>query len=434
MYNVIFCWVGIVMYLINFSLLFRNRNFGLLYLGQAISFLGTMITSVAVPYQVYHLTHSTLMIGLCSLFQLAPLLVTALFGGALADRYHRKKLLIIAEIFLALGSLLFAFNTFNSSPKIWIIFLLSAFMSCFSGLHRPSFNSLMQQLLKKEDMASASTLTAFIVSFNMIAGPAFGGLIIAHFGLMNAYLVDFFSFAFSLLAISLITTNCVLENPSSGSPWASIKEGLRYAWSRQELLGSYSVDFLAMIFGMPIALFPAIAQNYEGAKTLGLLYSAPAAGALILSFMSGWTKKVKHHGRAIGIAAIFWGLAIVFFGLASNLYLALFFLMLAGAMDAVSGIFRSTLWNETIPTRLRGRLSGIEMISYLSGPKLGDTESGLAAACFGITFSVVSGGLLCIFSVMLCCFLLPQFWNYRSSISADSLSLADSDAVSEQTT
>lgn len=170
-----------------------------------------------------------------------------------------------------------------------------------------------------------------------------------------------------------------------------------------------------MIFGMPMALFPAIAEHFGGASTLGLLYSAPAVGALVISFFSGWVDKVKRHGAAIAIAAMFWGVAIILFGLSHNLWLALFFLSLAGAADAVSGIYRSILWNETIPNNLRGRLAGIEMISYLSGPKLGDTEAGLVAAAFGVTASVVSGGILCLAGVAVSCYLLPKFWGYQNN-------------------
>jgi len=198
----------------------------------------------------------------------------------------------------------------------------------------------------------------------------------------------------------------------------SVKIGFNYAISKQPLMGSYLVDFAAMIFGMPMALFPAIAENFGGANTLGFLYSAPAVGALIISIVSGWAHRIKRHGVAIAVSASLWGIAIILFGLSHKLWLALFFLVCAGAADAVSGIFRSVLWNETIPNNLRGRLAGIEMISYLSGPKLGDTEAGLVAAAFGITFSVVSGGVLCIIGVGACCIFLPKFWRYCSEIDS----------------
>ena len=401
-------------YFINLDILKRNRNFRLLYIGQSISFFGTMITTVAVPYQIYHETSSTLMVGLLSLAQLIPLLFTALIGGVFADRYHRRILLLISESILAIGCLLLAFNAHLVHPQIWVLFVLASLMSALTGLHRPSLDSIKQQIVAKEDFPTVSALIITTVSITMIAGPAIGGLLIAHFGIVITYLIDFATFLISLITIILMTDIPKPKWMHDQSTLGALKSGLRYAVSRQELMGTYFVDFIAMIFGMPMALFPAIAQAHGGAKTLGLLYSAPAFGALVISLFSGWTKQVKHHGIAIAIAASLWGVAIIFFGLASNLWVALFFLSLAGAFDAISGIFRSTLWNETIPNEYRGRLAGIEMISYLSGPKLGDTEAGLVAAAFGISFSIVSGGVLCIVGVGACCYFLPKFISYKS--------------------
>lgn len=400
-------------YLINLSI-FRNRNFSLLFTGQFISFFGTMITGVALPYQIYTETHSTLMVGLLSLVQLLPLLVTALIGGVFADRYHRRLLLLIAESVLAIGSLLLALNAFSAVSHIWIIFIVSALMSAFNGLHRPALESIVQQIVDKKDFAMVGSLSTFKYSVGMIAGPAVGGLLIASAGVAITYFIDFLSFAISLLAIFSMTNIPKPQVAQDESTILALRTGLRYALSRQELIGTYVVDFVAMIFGMPTALFPAIALSFGGAQALGMLYAAPAVGALVVSFFSGWVKNVKRHGVAIAMAAALWGLAIIFFGFSTHFIFALFFLALAGAFDAISGIFRSIMWNETIPNTLRGRMAGIEMISYLSGPRMGDTEAGLVAAAFGITASVVSGGVLCILSVGVCCYLLPKFWHYRS--------------------
>lgn len=401
-------------YLIDFSLLHRNRNFCLLYVGQFVSFMGTMITRVALPYQVYHETHSTLWIGLLSLCELLPLLATALLGGVLADRHHRQRLLFIAEILLVMGCLLLIYNVMLTKPHIWIIFVAGTFMSAMDGLHRPSRDSLIQQMVAKEDFSTVGALSTFMYSVGMIAGPAMAGLIIAHFGLVTTFSVDLASYLVSLMTLVMMKG---IPNPKVTqdlSTFSSLKQGLQYALSKQELLGTYAVDFAAMVFGMPMALFPAIAESFGGVKTLGLLYAAPAVGALVISFCSGWAGRIKRHGVAIAIAALFWGIAIVFFGLSKNLWLALFFLSMAGAFDAISGIFRQTMWNTIIPNHYRGRLAGIEMIGYLSGPKLGDTEAGLVAAAFGVTASVVSGGLFCMIGVAVCCYYLPRFWQYRA--------------------
>lgn len=401
-------------YLLNVSILRRNRNFSFLFFGQSISFFGTMITSVALPYQIYHETHSTLMVGLLSLAQLLPLLVTALLGGVLADRHHRRSLLLITETMLALGCLCLALNSTLQTPYISLIFIVSMLMSAITGLHRPALDSIKQQIVDKKDFPAMSALLISVISIMMIAGPAIGGLIIAHFGLLVTFLVDFATFFISLVALLLMRNIPKPKGLRDQSTLSALNSGLRYAASRQELMGTYFVDFFAMIFGMPTALFPALALSFGGPQTLGLLYAAPAVGALLISLLSGWTKNVKRHGLAIAIAASLWGVSIIFFGLSTNLWVALFFLCLSGGFDAISGIFRSTMWNETIPQELRGRLAGIEMISYLSGPKLGDTEAGLVAAAFGVGFSIVSGGVLCVISVGLCCYFLPKFLTYQS--------------------
>nr|AIA16994.1 Transmembrane secretion effector [uncultured bacterium] len=402
-------------YLINFSIFRRNRNFALLYIGQFVSLFGTMITGVALPYQIYTLTHSTLMVGLLSLCQLIPLVFTALLGGVFADRYHRRRLLMIAETMLVMGCGLLAWNAHLAEPHLWIIFAAAMFMSAFTGLHRPALESIVQQLVAKADFPVVGSLGTFKSSVCMIAGPAIGGVIIASAGVVITYVVDCLTFAVSLTTLLLMThiPKPVLTVPDD-SAWTSLKASLLYAKSRQELLGTYFVDFVAMIFGMPTALFPAIAMSFGGAKTLGLLYAAPAVGALIVSLFSGWAKDVKRHGAAVAISAVLWGVSIIFFGLSTHLTAALIFLAFAGGFDAVSGIFRSVMWNQTIPIALRGRMAGIEMISYISGPRLGDTEAGLMAAAFGITFSVISGGVLCVLGVGICCWYLPKFWHYEA--------------------
>lgn len=400
--------------LLDFSLLKKNRDFRLLFSGQFISFIGTMITSVALPYQIYHLTQSTMMVGLLSLAQLLPLLITALVGGVFADRYNRRALLIISEALLAVGCCLLALNSYYSTPGLAVIFIVATLMSAITGLHRPAFDSITQQIVQPSDYKNVGALASFKFSFCMIIGPAIAGLIIAYYGIVITYIIDLFTFFVSLITLCMMHTIPKPEVKEHPSVLTSLKEGITFAFSRQELIGSYFVDFIAMIFAMPNALLPAMAQYYGGVKTLGLLYAAPAVGILIISFVSGWTSRVTHDGKAIAIAAGLWGASIIGFGLSHSLWLALFFLAFSGAFDGISGIFRSTLWNNTIPTEFRGRLAGIEMISYLSGPKLGDTRAGLIASSLGLTTALVSGGVLCIIGVAVSCYAFPKFWHYQS--------------------
>lgn len=401
-------------FLPDLSVLRRNRNYRLVFLGELISYIGTMITSVALPYQIYHATKSVLAVGLLGAFQLVPLLFTALLGGVFADRYHRRCLLIITESFLALTSLALAWNATLTAPHLWLIFAIAMVGSALIGLHRPTLSGILQQVIPKKDFAAAIAIKSLFYSLGMIAAPALGGLLIANFGLVSAFFVDFLTFGAALVTILLLRNIPKPTGKTEASIWLSLRSGFRYSFSRQELLGTYFVDFFAMIFGMPSALFPAMAVHFGGVKTLGLLYSAPAVGTFIAASLSGFVKKIKRHGAAVAFGATMWGIAIICFGLSKNLWWALFFLSLAGGFDALSAIFRGIVWNDIIPNEMRGRIAGIEMISYLSGPKLGDTEAGLVAASFGITTSIVSGGVLCVVAVIACCYALPKFWKYEA--------------------
>jgi MFS family permease len=389
----------------------RHRDYRLLYASQFVSFLGSMVTYVALPYQVYKLTHSSLAVGLLGLAELGPLLLTAFVGGALADAVDRRRLVIGTDMGLAVGSGLLAITAGLERPPVLGIYAIAGLMSALNGLQKPSLEALTPRFVDKQELPAAATLGVFRGSVGMIAGPALGGMLIASAGLTATYVVDFLSYAFSLACFAFIRRVPPpegAENPSL----SRILEGFRYARSRQELIGTYVVDFVAMVFGMPLALFPALSERLGGPPVLGLLYAAPAVGALAASLTSRWTPRVTRHGLAVMVAATFWGLAIVVFGFCDGLLPALVFLALAGAADAVSGIFRLTLWNATIPDTLRGRLAGIEMVSYMSGPLLGHAEAGAVAALFGVRASVVSGGTLCVVGVLACGIALPRFLRY----------------------
>ncbi len=405
--------------LINLSFLKTHRDYRYLFLGQAISAVGSMMTYIALPYQMYELTKSSFSVGMISIAELCPLLITAFLGGAYADRLDRRKLLLRSEFALAAATALLAWYTWYTTPSQWVLYIAAAVISAINGFHRPALEALTQQLGRPEDFADISALNSLKSILGSVGGPSLAGFCIAVFGLPVAYLIDAASFALSLLAIMQIKQITFVRSEAPvDSPLTDIKEGIHYAWQRQELIGSYAVDFCAMIFGMPTALFPAVAASFAdssitSAQAVGYLYSAPAAGALIATIFSGWTHRIRSFGKAISLSALIWGIGIIGFGFATNFWLAVAFLMLAGAADAKSGIFRMTLWNMTIPKHLRGRLAGIEMISYMSGPMLGNAESGLVAAAFGTSFSIISGGFMCVLSVGLCALALPKYWQFR---------------------
>jgi MFS family permease len=393
---------------------FRNRDYRLLYVAQFVSLIGTMVTYVALPYQMYRLTESSFSVGLLGLVELVPLLATAFIGGAMADAVDRRRIAIVTDVALSAGSATLAIIAVRgASPAL--LYLVAAWMSAVGGLQRPAIESLVPRLVEKHELPAAASLAVVRGSVGMIAGPAVGGLLIASSGLTITYLVDVASYAASLACLGMIRAVPPADDAERPSV-AAVVEGFRYASSRQELIGTYVVDFVAMVFGMPLALFPAISDRFGGPSVLGLLYAAPAVGALGASLTSRWTPNVHRHGVAIMVAASVWGLAIVGFGFSRTLWPALACLAIAGGADGISGIFRMTMWNETIPDALRGRLASIEMVSYMSGPLLGNLEAGAVAAAFGVAASVVSGGALCVAGVLACVVWLPRFVGYDARL------------------
>jgi MFS family permease len=391
----------------------RHREFRLLFIGQGVSFFGSMFTYVALPYQAYQLSGSTLVVGLLALVELVPLFGMALLGGALSDWRDRRLMVRFAELGFMCGTGVLLVNSLLDEPQLWVLFVVAPVMAGFDGIQRPSLDALIPRLVERDEIPAASALDAFRGDIGMVAGPAVAGILIAAFGLPVAYAVDFVTFAVSLVALTLM--RAVPPPPGAEPPSVRrVLEGFRYAKSRPELVGTYAVDMVAMFFGMPMALFPAFAEELGGPGVLGLLYAAPSVGSFAVTLTSGWVSHVHRHGAAVVIAAMFWGLGILAFGLAPGLALALAGLVVAGAADMVSGIFRMTIWNQTIPDQLRGRLAGIEQISYSSGPMLGNLEAGVVGSLAGIRASAVSGGVLCVVGVAVTAFFLPAFWRYDS--------------------
>jgi hypothetical protein len=291
-----------------------------------------------------------------------------------------------------------------------VLFVIAALFAAFNGIHRPALEALTPRLVDPQQMPAVAALNSLRFNFNFIIGPAVAGIIAASLGAAFAFTIDAATYIISivtLLMIRSVPTPIDADRPSL----RSVIQGVKYARSRQELLDTYLIDLNAMFFGMPMALFPALAESFGGVS-VGLFYAMPAVGSLMATLTSGWTKRVHKHGLAVTIAAAVWGLAIIAFGMADRLWLALLFLAMAGAADMVSGLFRMTIWNQTIPDHLRGRLAGIEMISYMTGPYLGNGEAGLVASLFGLRTSVISGGVLCVAGSGLLALLLPAFLRY----------------------
>jgi MFS family permease len=388
-----------------------SRDYRLLFFGQLISAFGTAMSFVVVPVQVYQLTGSTLLVGMLSVAEFALILLMAFVGGAYADFIDKRRMLRLTEIGQTIVTLMLVANALAPRPRVWMLFVCAALHAGLAALQRPSFEALMQKLVPPELMSSVSALNSLRWNVTTILGPSLAGIILARFGATVAYSIDLLTFVASLTAVFQLRAVPKAAQAGERPTLKSVVEGVQYAWRRKEILGTYLIDMNAMFFGMPTALFPAMAAHF-GAGTVGFFYAAPSVGALLATLTSGWTRKVHRHGLFVAVAAALWGTAIIFFGLAQNLYLALACLALAGGFDMISGVFRMTMWNQTIPHHLRGRLAGLEMISYTSGPKLGDAEAGLVAALFSVRTSIVSGGILCVVGTAIISALIPQFLRY----------------------
>jgi len=406
--------------LIDIRPLRHNAAFRLLFASQFVSALGTMVSYVAVPWQVYQLTHSNAQVGLLALVQLVPVIVCGLLGGAVADRVDRKRLLIGTEALMAACLAGLLANTMAASPSVLFIYALVAVLQGASGFHRPALEALTQKLARRDEFAAVAALSSIRGTFGMVAGPAIAGLLLVGGGAAGAYVFDLVTFIVALLLIARIPRESVVV-PARGDESAhllvDLAEGLRYAWKKPELMGTYIVDIVAMAFAFPIALFPAIAEAYGRTESVGWLLSAMSVGALIIGLFSGWTSRVTRLGRGVVLSAAAWGLGILALGVALacgfGLWSAMVCLAFAGAADMLSGVFRGTIWNETIPNAMRGRLAGIEMISYLTGPLIGNARAGFTAEVSGLSIAIWSGGAICVAAVVATGFLLPRFWGYQ---------------------
>ena len=369
------------------------------------------MTFIVVPVQMYQLTESSLYVGLLGVAEFVPMFFLAFIGGAMADSIDRRKMLRLTELGQTVTTAILLGNALLPAPRVWVLFVAVGLHAGLAGLQRPSFEALIPKIVPLEYMPAVAALNSIRFEVGFIISPIIGGLIIAAYGAVWAYAIDLATFAASLAAVWMI--RAIPPPPNADRPGVeSIKKGFRYAMSRQELLGTYRIDLNAMFFGMPKALFPALAVGFGAGASVGFFYSALAVGALVATLTSGWAAWVNRHGLMVTLAAGGWGVAITLFGFSNNLYLALFFLGVAGYCDMISGIFRSTIWNQTIPDHLRGRLAGIEMISFMTGPLLGDAESGVVAYFFDLKTSIISGGILTIIGTIVLALLLPKFIKY----------------------
>ena len=397
----------------------RSRDFRLLWTGLFISELGYQFTLVAVYVQVYRLTGSAAAVGLTGLFSLAALLLGSIVAGSVIDAYDRRRLLMLAQVGFAIGAGLLLAGALSGNPPLALIYGATALIAGVSAIDSPTRSAMTPRLVGADLMPSAMALNQVVWNAVGMIGPALGGIVIARFGLEWAYGVDLVTYG-AMFAAALLLKPMPPERGNHVAPvgWGAVKEGFAFVRASRLLQSTFVIDLAAMIFGLPRALFPILAQTqfHKGTEIVGLLMSAPAAGALIGSVAGGWTRHVTHQGRAVVWMVIGWGLAIAAFGLVRNhLWIALGFLAVAGWADVISAIFRSTILQLSVPDRLRGRLSGIHILVVTGGPRLGDFEAGMVAQLTSPMISVVSGGLACVAGAGLVAWRYPELRRYHAT-------------------
>lgn len=402
---------------IDVSPLRSSRDFRRLWLGHLVSGLGYQFTLVATFVQVFDLTGSAAAVGLIGLVALAASVLATIGGSTFIDAVDRRITLLVTQLGFMLASGGLFLGALAGEPPLWIVYACIGAIAGLSSIESSVRHAMTPRLVGRELLPAALTLNQVVYNSTALLGPAVAGVMIERVGLEWAYGVDMVSYTAMLLVA--FTIRPIPPETAEGPPlgWTAVRQGFAFLRGRRVLQGAFTADLVAMVFGMPRALFPilALTQFDRGVEVVGLLFSAPAVGALLGALTGGWAGRVEHQGRAVLWAVAAWGAGIAAFGLAgSELWLALFFLAIAGAADVVSAVFRGTILQLAVPDSLRGRLSGINYLVVAGGPRLGDLEAGLVASALSPTVSVVSGGVLCIAGAALVAWFMPALRTYRA--------------------
>jgi MFS family permease len=399
------------------SALRESRDFRLITAGSLITGLGTQATLVALPYQVFVITGSAFLTGLIGAAELVPLIVASLFGGALADRFDRRDLLLLCQLALVAIAAALAVAAATGPPPVWILFVLAAAMAGASAIERVVRAAIVPNTVSKERLPAAISLTYGLYQLTQVAGPGLGGVLISVFGLTTPYTVDAVSCLGMAGAAALMSAQPSTAVEAHEPVLRSIRSGLSYLRKLPAVTAGFVMDLSAMTFGMPRALFPVLAltEYHAGAAGTGLLYAAVAAGSTVAALTTGWMSHARYLGRIVLVAVAFWGIFIAAAGLVNNIWPAAAFFALAGAADSVSAVCRSTMMQVLTPDRMRGRISSVFSLVVAGGPRLGDVESGTVAALASPSFSVVSGGLVCLASVGVVALAFPQLAAYDAA-------------------
>jgi MFS family permease len=415
-----------------------------MFVSRTVAYLGSQAAEVAIIVQAQRLTGSPLVVGTLGLAELVPLIVFGLYGGVLADRVDRRALMLWCEPGLALCAGLLLVNSLLPHPQLWPLYVVTAVMMSISSIQRPAFEAATPRVVPLGQLAAAAAIMSLSTNASVLVGSSLGGVLAASPGPWLVYALDAVGYVISFALLSRLPklppappAPAGADGGASGASGASaggdagasaggrgalreILVGLRYAVTRKDLLGSYLADLAAMIFAYPNAMLPFLAIELHAPWSTGVLFAAPSVGAFLVSATGGWIPRIRRYGRAIAISAASWGLAMAAVGLSPAIYVAVACLVVAGGADECSAIFRDTMWKQSIPDHLRGRMAGIELLSYAAGPPAGQLRSGAVAAVTGPRFSLTSGGLACVAGVVAVYALLPAFRDYISPAATPS--------------
>jgi len=418
-----------------------------MFTSRTVAYLGSQAAEVALLVQAQRITGSPLVVGTLGLAELVPLVVFGLYGGVLADRFDRRALMLWCEPGLGVCALLLLLNSLLPHPLLWPLFVIAGLMMAFASLQRPAFEAATPRIVPSAQLTAAAAIMSLSTNASVLVGSSLGGVLAAAPGPWLVYALDAAGFAISFTLLrklpklpprreAPVVDGAVVDGAvvgkagvdeagadedgglADGPALREVLVGLRYAVARRDLLGSYLADLSAMIFAYPNAMLPFLAAQLHAPWSTGLMFAAPSAGAFAVSATSGWMPRVRRHGLAIAFAAAGWGVAMAFVGLAPDVYVALACLAVAGGADECSAVFRDTMWKQSIPDHLRGRMAGIELLSYAAGPPTGQLRSGAVAAVTSVRFTMTSGGLAGAAAVAGVVALLPAFRRYTAPVAA----------------
>lgn len=400
----------------------RVAPFRRLWISTAVTAIGSQLTAVAVPFQVYDITHSSGYVGLAGAVALVPLLVFGLWGGAIADAVDRRKLLMATGVGIALTSTALWAVAASGSRSVWLVLVLLACQQAFFAVNQPTRSAVISRLVPAELLPAAASLSYTVSSFGMVFGPLLAGAFIPVVGLSTLYLLDALSLVGVLVAVWLLPAMPPAATHSGRAGLTELIAGLRYLARHKIVLASFVADLIAMIAGMPRALFPEMAERTfgdppGGGAALGVLFAAIPIGAAVFGFFSGWLSRIPRHGVAIVGAIVVWGLAVVGFGLTHSLWVAAVFLAIGGGADMVSAVFRTAILQSAATDEMRGRMQGVFIVVVAGGPRLADVLHGAAGAVVGPSAASAAGGVLVVVLMAVAVFCLPAFWRYRAPVA-----------------